>query len=329
MDSKTLANIRHQLDCSVDIFCQLLHAATIFNSIETKHHSLPSLIKAWEAGEEPIPTAVIEQVQIISSVIETERLRILDTLTSHPDKIFAALYFTNDADFKKYRFEQAKRCLGKALAGRLALQAAQRGWEKTSKYFNKEVVIQPIAFVKEPYEHWLEKQHGTHSKSMLIRWTNSHPTPDESIQFGGLPVDLKSACKHFMFAGSTGSGKTVSIRLLLQSLWGDGRNSHTRGVVYDPHGEYYALLKSMGIAEDRLVVLNPFATDAKGWDMAADIQSASQAETFANALLPYDGGNQDPFWRNSSILLTKGVILSFIIAANNKGIEPAWTLRDL
>lgn len=150
---------------------------------------------------------------------------------------------------------------------------------------------------------------------------------DSKYVFWGMhPVPIKDAKRHFLVVGRVGSGKTVTIRILLRSIVPRLRKGKERLVLYDPKRDMLPILAGMGWKpnDKNLWVLNPFDKRSVPWDMAGDIHSPSDAEYLATLMVPPEPGSNAPFWPNSGRAIVSAVILGLM-----KKRPGEWTLRDL
>jgi type IV secretory pathway TraG/TraD family ATPase VirD4 len=105
-----------------------------------------------------------------------------------------------------------------------------------------------------------------------------------------MPID--DGLGHFVIVGTTRAGKTVDMRLMMQSVL-PGLNTirqphlppNGRAVVYDPKRELYPFLKGMKLAAP-IYILNPFDARSHAWDIRQDITDPSIGETFVARLFP-------------------------------------------
>ena len=163
--------------------------------------------------------------------------------------------------------------------------------------------------------------------------------PPHQIIWGEDDLPHEAGTEHFLVVGATGSGKTVLIHRLMNSVLGAGQGVHKRAVVYDPKQDVVTYLYGMGpdarrdpegarAWHDRVRILHPFDQRCCAWDLAADIDGPVSARQMATILVPEpEGGNQrETFFTDAVRDLLTGVILAFI---NCVPTERAWTFRDV
>jgi type IV secretory pathway TraG/TraD family ATPase VirD4 len=145
---------------------------------------------------------------------------------------------------------------------------------------------------------------------------------DNSIQFGPVRVSPEAATSHFAFVGTTGSGKTTLIRLLLQSsLRSIGTGVDARAIVYDAKQDVVPQLAAIAPRAD-IVITNPFDRRGVAWDVCRDVREPQVAVEFAFTLIPAVPESQ-PFFSDAARDLVYGTILSFMLSGR------VWTLADL
>lgn len=153
------------------------------------------------------------------------------------------------------------------------------------------------------------------------------------LSFVGKPLPHEAATTHFCYIGATGSGKTVCIRMLMQSalpLIGKGHNH--RAVVYDAKRDMIPTLSGI-ISSKRIIPLNPFDARAFAWDISKDITTPANALQLATILIPPEKQVSQPFFGDAARHLLTGVVTAFIGLSNEREErkEPRiqWTLRDV
>lgn len=142
--------------------------------------------------------------------------------------------------------------------------------------------------------------------------------------WGGRHLTDGAATAHFLVAGCTGSGKSVTIQLLMQSVLPmvESQTHSHRAVIYDSKQDLLPVLAGI-IDPSHLVVLNPLQKFGSAWDIAADIDSPSVAFQLAEVLIPVEKNASQPFFSDAARHLLSG---AFIALKHLRG--DAWTLRD-
>ncbi len=149
-----------------------------------------------------------------------------------------------------------------------------------------------------------------------------------SLWFGGDYLSYESAATHFLYVGSTGSGKTVSQRMLYQTTLGPtiGQYLSHRCLAFDLKGDLHRIFFGMGIPRDCVRTLNPFDRRSSAWDMAADVKDEATAFEMSNILIP-EAQEHQPFFRQASRDILTGLIFSHILSCEITGQR--WTLSDV
>src|SRR5262245_27313810 len=124
------------------------------------------------------------------------------------------------------------------------------------------------------------------------------------------PSDI--ATRHFAFIGTTGSGKTLLQRLLMQSALGSVGCGHGhRAVVYDAKQVSLSSPSGMGTPPP-IHVLHPLDARSVAWNMAADIDSPAAALQVATTLVPESKNDANPFFTNAARHLLYGAVLALV-----------------
>jgi hypothetical protein len=143
------------------------------------------------------------------------------------------------------------------------------------------------------------------------------------IYWAYLPISLAKAVGHFLIVGSSGSGKTVQLRLFLQSiatLFGKGLDQ--RILIYDGKREYIPIVQGIN-PRVPVHILDPFDARSIPWDIAADVVTPAIAQQIASVLVPKEESAQ-PFFADATRHLLEGVMTALIKHAPGR-----WTLRDV
>jgi hypothetical protein len=136
-------------------------------------------------------------------------------------------------------------------------------------------------------------------------------------------IPIQDATHHFLVAGSPQSGKTLTIRLLMQSVIPYiGRGYGHRAFVYDAKREFLTVLAEMWGREP--ITLDPFDARGHPWDMAADITTDADAAQLAGMLIPPETKASQPFFPDAARDLLRAVLVAFIESAPGR-----WTFRDV
>jgi len=142
------------------------------------------------------------------------------------------------------------------------------------------------------------------------------------LRWGPYALPESEATQHFVLAGTTGSGKTTLIRLLLQSVIPTIQaGSDRRLCINDPKNEILPILAGLK-PNCRIIVGDPFDLRASAWDMATDIDEPRVALETAFTLIPEKHESQ-PYFSDASRHILFGVMLSF----QQRKIK--WTLADV
>jgi len=147
---------------------------------------------------------------------------------------------------------------------------------------------------------------------------------DEGRQvfFGGDYLPADEATKHFLAVGTTGSGKTIVLRLLMQSALPDiGSGNDTRAIIYDAKQDMMSILASI-VDPGLICTTNPFDQRGAAWCLWRDVREPRVAVEIAFTLIPREHESQ-PFFSDAARHLTYGVMTSFMLSGRE------WEFADL
>lgn len=146
-----------------------------------------------------------------------------------------------------------------------------------------------------------------------------------SSYFGGYVLPEKASSHHFLIVGKSGSGKTLTLRMLMgTALPAVLRLPDQRAVVFDVKQDMLAILAGMGIPDDSVVILNPYDKRCSAWDMAADITAPETALQLATILIPQEESSNNRYFSDAARDLLWGVIEVF-----NTTAPLRWNFADL
>lgn len=146
------------------------------------------------------------------------------------------------------------------------------------------------------------------------------------ITIGGVPIVAGSETTHFMISGSTGAGKSVAIKELLDYARANGQ----RAIIYDPSGEfvedYYR--------EGKDLIMNPFDKRSPAWNIFADIHQEFDYADIVQSLIPMPPNTNDPFWINAPRDVLESVLRKNMTKGNFSNsdlyrILTKYTIKDL
>lgn len=149
--------------------------------------------------------------------------------------------------------------------------------------------------------------------------------PKETYIWGGLQIPSDMLAQHYAVIGESGSGKTLTIEMLMNSVLPHPRYGlRHRSIVYDPKREMLPVLLGMGIPRDRIMVLQPFDQRSTAWDIAADVTTPAAAKEMATILIPPNEKETQPYFSDAARDLLTAVMTVFQEVAPGN-----WTLNDV
>ena len=149
-------------------------------------------------------------------------------------------------------------------------------------------------------------------------------TDGPGVFFGWIRVPESQATTHFAIVGATGSGKTIMIRSMMESVLSRiGTGQDSRAIIYDAKRDMIPILVGQGRGE-HIISLHPFDERGSAWDMSKDITSPAAADQAATVLIPQEKASSSPFFTDAARALMTGVMTVFIRKCSEK-----WTFRDV
>ncbi len=122
----------------------------------------------------------------------------------------------------------------------------------------------------------------------------------QQMQIGYVPIDPKDEWQHFLLAGAPGTGKSLTLKWMLETI----RLRGEKALVYDPVGDMVGQFYRPGID----VILNPLDERDAGWYPWADLER-HELPAFSQAIIPDPSGQQDPFWSKSAQAVLQALML--------------------
>lgn len=110
----------------------------------------------------------------------------------------------------------------------------------------------------------------------------------DAIVLAGVTVPSQLEAQHFLFTGTTGTGKTQAINAMLRTI----RQRGQRAIIADPGGGFLSRFLQPGD-----VMFNPFDGRSVGWSPFAEIEQDYDCERLARAIVP-DGSGDSMQWHH-------------------------------
>jgi len=114
------------------------------------------------------------------------------------------------------------------------------------------------------------------------------------LTLANLPLLQGAEWGHFLFHGTTGSGKSTGINDLLSQI----RDRCEPNILYDKSGDYVRRFYRPGYD----VILNPLDARSPAWDLWRECQAMYDFDDLAKTIIPMPPG-VDPFWVNGARMI--------------------------
>lgn len=153
---------------------------------------------------------------------------------------------------------------------------------------------------------------------------------DKGIKWGGITLPSQAKNQGFFFMGAQGSGKGVSLQLLMHQAFIE--DAHALGVVHDYKMELHRFLEVTGVPREDIKLLNPFDKRCSGWDIQADCIDKATAAQIAIGFIPPNEREATPFFRLGATFVFRDVLRFFMYetaAHKARGENFEWGLWDV
>ena len=150
-------------------------------------------------------------------------------------------------------------------------------------------------------------------------------TPEmTSYPFGGVEISAFDATRSFLFLGRAGSGKSLSMALLmLKVLLEITSGSGKRAIINDHNQSILPEIYGMGV-DCTVYILNPLDARGYAWDLAADFQDPDQLLQLASIFVQKSDDKQNDFFNSAVRICFFAITYLFSQTAPKK-----WRLRDV
>ncbi len=150
---------------------------------------------------------------------------------------------------------------------------------------------------------WLRQRGKKQAEDTLLKGDNIIPSDvlanqlvksrcDSDLKLAGLPLIKNKETAHFIFNGTTGTGKSNAIKEMLDQI----RSRGDRVVVYDKSCSFFEEYYRPNVD----VLLNPLDARGESWDLWKECRDSADFDSLAAAQIPMPLSNQDPFWINAA-----------------------------
>lgn len=119
----------------------------------------------------------------------------------------------------------------------------------------------------------------------------ARPADFKTPKLARIPYPFGAHLEHTLVVGGTGSGKSVALHHLIDSI----KDRGDCAVIYDPEGEFIRAHFRQGIDK----IFNPFDVRSVGWSPYADLETLADWISSAQDLFP-EPKTGDPYWTHSS-----------------------------
>jgi hypothetical protein len=179
--------------------------------------------------------------------------------------------------------------------------------------------------VTQPETHLRGRRRLKYGKAREIAESERDPI-DKGIKWGG--ITLPSALKNlgFFFMGAQGSGKSVSLQMLMYQAFIE--DPEACGVVHDYKMELHAFLRWAGVPKEEIKIMNPYDRRCAAWDIQKDCIDKATAAEIAIGFIPPNTRESAPFFRLGWTFVFRDVLRFFMYETDARpGFR--WDLSDV
>lgn len=147
---------------------------------------------------------------------------------------------------------------------------------------------------------------------------------DLTLPIIGLDLPFEEGIRNIALFGAVSSGKTITLRLLLQAIVPYiGKRPNLRLVVHDAKRDMVSILTGMN-PHCPIYLLNPADDRCAVLNLGQMITNQASARALATIFTPSQTGTHDTFWIQATQYMLEGLAVYFSVVAPG-----AWNLRDL
>ena len=114
------------------------------------------------------------------------------------------------------------------------------------------------------------------------------------ISLATVPMPKNFETGHILIHGTTGMGKSVCIKELLDQI----RIRGDKAIIYDQGGDYIS-----SFYQNNDVILNPLDDRTASWNLWKECRDSADYDSLAAALIPTTAEHSDPFWTNGARII--------------------------